>query len=469
MKRTVALLCIFVLTLSCFSFSVHAEETEEKTLPTVTSEAAIVMDAETGAILYQKDITKKLGPADTAQLMTVLLGLESGKGEDTVKIPQSIVDSIDREGTHISLTTDEEVRIKDLLYATMLASASDAAKAVALGISGTEEAFAEKMTERMKALGAVNTVFANADGSPAKENYTTAQDLALLVKEGIQNKEFREMFGLTSYTMGPTNKNTSGRSFTTLCLLMKNSDMNVKYEYTTGGKGGWNKEADYALVSTARKDGRTLICVILGAEKSKQRYEETIALLDYVFATYRNVEIPGSLLPATEIPVMKDGQILRKITVSLPAGACVSTNLEFQENTLTLSSLPEHLTEGEAVPKITVSAKDKDGNTVALGQITLQVEMGELLNQGDAGGEKTVPLSLGAKIWKVVRVILIVLLCFVGGLILICGLLFLSSYLQRRKRQLRKRRRLKELQQEEETAKAEQTAYSGRRHRKSEE
>ncbi|MBO5247922.1 MAG: D-alanyl-D-alanine carboxypeptidase [Clostridia bacterium] len=472
MKRFFSLLLSLVLagTLLCFPASAEQQNNDAtdspQIEPQITSEAAIVMDADTGAVLYQKNMTEKLSPADTAQILTVLLGIESGMGEETVTVTKETVDSVDREGTHISLAANETVKMKDLFYATMLASASDAAKTIAAAVSGTEGDFAEAMNLRMKELGGVNSSFANADGAYAENNYTTAQDLALLTKSALENETFRSVFGQVSYTMEGTNENATSRSFTTLCLLMKNSDMNVKYENAVGGKTGWNSKSGYNLVSAAKQDGRTLICVILDAETSKQRYEETVALFEYAFSAFRNVPVPTTLLAPTEIPVMRNGIIVRRITVSIPEGTFLSTSVDFQEGTMTVSSLPNHVTEGETNLRLTVSAKDGQNNTVVLGTVILEIETEDVKLEATPGGEKLVPLSFWAKLWKVIGTILLILLCIAGGIILIAALLFLVSYLQRKKRRALRRRRIEEQQREEEAEQAKASLYSGRRHRK---
>lgn len=465
MKKLIAFVCVFVLALSLVTLPAMAEKEPDApiTEPAVTSGAAVVIDAETGSVLYQKNMTEKLAPADTAQIMTVLLGIESGKIDETVTVTKEIVDSVDREGTHISLAEGETVKIRDLLYATVLASASDAAKSIAAAVSGNEEAFTEAMNARMKKLGALSTTFTNADGSYDEHNFTTAQDMALLTKEAMKNETFRNVFKQSSYTMESTNKNATGRSITTLCMLMKNSDMDVKYEWAVGGKTGWNRKSGYNLISAAEKDGRTLICVILNARASKDRYTETIALFDYVFSAYRNVAVPTNLLPPTEIPVIKNGVKTRNIVVSIPEGTFLSTNAEFQEGTMTVSSLPPHVNEGETNLRLTVSAKDTSNNTVVLGTVILDIETKEISLEEIPGGEKVVPATFGAKLWKVVKVILIVLGCVVGGIVLLVGSLFLISYLQRRQRQIARRRRLEE-QKMEEQYEADKAAQPSLRH-----
>ncbi len=468
MKRYLSILCALLLLLSTFSFPVVAEEQPEDTPlpPEISSGAAVIMDAETGIVLFEKNMTQKLAPADTVQLMTVLLGVESEKLDQFATVSQQIVDSVDRESSHISLVPEEQVQIKDLLYAIMLTSAADAAKTVAEAIDGTQENFVERMNRRMKELGAGNTSFINPEGAAGENHFTTAEDLAILTRKALENKTFRSIFSQSSYTMEKTNKNTTGRSLSTLCLLMKNSDMGVKYEGALGGKTGWNEAAGYNLVSAAEKDGRTLICVILNAKTSKDRYDETVALFDYAFSAFRNVPVPTTLLTPTEIPVMRNGTIVRKITVSIPEDTYLSTNVAFQEGTMVVSSLPKHLNEGDTNLRLTVSAKDKNNNTVVLGTVILDVETREISLEEVPGGEKVIPLSFGAKVWKVVGTILLVLLCIIGGIILLAAILFLTSYLQRRKRKMLRRRRAEEAQREAEEA--QQPLYTGRRHRKTE-
>lgn len=460
---------IFLITFSCLPALAENQDAKTEistvTEPKIQSKAAVVMDADTGAILFQKNMDQKLSPADTVQILTVLLGIESEKGEEFVTVSKDVVDKIDREGTHISLVADEKVKLKDLFYATILASATDAAKTVAVSVCGSEDAFTEEMNRRMKKLGAVNTSLTNSDGAFEEDNYTTAQDLALLTKTALKNEEFRTVFQASSYTINETNKNTTGRTFSTLCLLMKNSDMNVKYDHAIGGKTGWNESSGYNLVAAAEKDGRTLISVILGAETSKARYEETVALFDYAFSAFRNVPIPTSLLESTEIPVIKNGTIVRKINVSIPDNTYLSTNFEFQEGTLTLSSLPNHVNEGDTNLRLTVSAKDVNNKTVVLGTVILDIQTEEIHLEEVPGGEKVVPLSFGAKLWRVVRTVLLVLLCIVGGIIFLAALLFLVSFLQRRNRQRRRRQRLEEQRKAEEEEEAQENLYTGRRHK----
>lgn len=457
MKRALTLLCAVLLLVSCFAFGTAAETVKQ---PTVNSEAAIVMDAETGVTLYQRNETKQLAPADSAQILTALLALESGKANETVTVTKEIAAGFDKNGTNVPLAVGDKVKMIDLVYAMMLGAYSDASKAIAVAVSGSEKAFADKMTARMQQIsGTKSSTFANADGEPADGNRTTAKDLALLVREALKNNEFRTVFGTTAHTMPAPNANASDRPFSTICLLMRNNEMNVKYDAAIGGKSGWNKDAKYTLVSAAEKDGRTLICVVLGASESKQRYQETIALFDYVFATFRNVEIPTSLLAPTEIDVVKNGQVVRKIVVSIPEGTKLSTNTEFREGTMAIaSSLPKQVEEGETNITLTVSAKDTKGITVVLGSVILNVETRApetetpVFNDENLGGQTEKKKSFGDVLWGIIKSILWFIFYAILAIILLAVILFAISYVQRRNRIARRKRR------------AEEAAVTGTRH-----
>lgn len=165
----------------------NAVESEE---PNVSSEAAVLMDAGTGQILYQKNMDQKEYPASTTKIMTVLLALENGEFDDVLTMSHDAVFSILRGSSHIALTTDEQITLEQAVYAALLASANDAANGIAEYVSGSMEAFAEKMTERAHELGAINTHFVNAHGLDDENHYTTAHDLALIMQEAIKHEEF---------------------------------------------------------------------------------------------------------------------------------------------------------------------------------------------------------------------------------------------------------------------------------------
>ena len=475
MKRILTLLCVLVLTFLLLPALPAANAAQSPAIPEINSGAALVLDADTGSVLYRKNDSAALPPADTAQLMTVLLALESGKADETVTVTKEIAATFNKENgaTNLPLKEGEEVKIRDLLYAVMLGSYSDACKTVAVAVSGSEEAFAEAMTARMtKITGTKSSNFGNADGEPHEKNKVTAMDLALLTREAIKNEEFKKIFGTVAYTTSATNSTTSQRDLKTVCKLF--TDPDYKYEHVVGAKSGYNAEAQYTLVSVAEKDGRTLICVILSAGSS-QRYQDTISLYDYAFTAFRNVAVPTDLISPTEIPVMnKDGNYTRKITVSIPEGTLLTTNLSFKEGTMEVTTpLPSFVQEGATSISLTVSAKDENNVTIVLGTVNLNIETKELESGPKAGGSKEKPMTVWQKIGKVIgtifKIILWTIFYVLLGVILIAAALFTMSYVQRRKRLANRRRRQEErIREEEESEAKKEPVYTGRRHKKPE-
>lgn len=464
MKRILTLFFVAVMLVTSLALPLHAEEAKSVTIPDIGSGAAIVLDAQTGAILYRKNDTALLPPADSAQMMTVLLALESGKADETVTVTEQIASTFDSEKTNIPLKQGETVKIRDLLYAIMLQSYSDACKTVAIAVSGSEEAFAAKMTARMTQItGNKGSNFANADGEPHDKNKTSAYDLALLTREAMKNEEFRTIFGKVAYTMSATNLNTSTRDLKAICKLF--SDKEFAYDGTVGAKSGYNKDAKYTLVSAAKKDGRTLICVVLSSNSSDQRYEETIALLDYGFQAFRNVTVPTDLISPTKIPVMNsEGNYTRWITVSIPEGTLLTTNLNFKDGTMSVPALPSYVKEGDTNLSLTVSAKDDNNVSIVLGTINLAIQTVEVeVEDTQVGQNKPKEETFGTKVWKVVKTILFAILYVILGIVVLILALFVVSYLQRRQR-IANRRKLRE--QAEEDDEDEQPVYTGRRHRR---
>ncbi|MDF2520269.1 MAG: DacC, partial [Clostridia bacterium] len=175
MKRFTAILIAAIIILS--TISVYAEP------PQVAAPSAILIDAETGRVLYEKNADVKRYPASTTKVMTGLLAAEYNKPDEKVTASQNVV-NIERGSSQIYVVPGEVLTMEQLLYALMLESANDAAIAIAENISGSIEEFAKLMNERAKSIGAVNTNFVNPNGLHNDNHYTTARDLALIAREG---------------------------------------------------------------------------------------------------------------------------------------------------------------------------------------------------------------------------------------------------------------------------------------------
>lgn len=235
--------------------------------------SAILMDMDSGRILYAQDIHNVRSVASISKVMTAIVSIENKNIEDKVVIGEEIKKAY---GSGIYIKPGEELTMKDLLYGLMLRSGNDAALAIAHHTAGSVDKFVSKMNEKAKELGMTNSTFHNPSGlDQEKGNYSTAYDMAILMKYAYQNETFKMITGTKKYTL-TTNKNAY--SWTN-----KNKLLN-SYKYTTGGKTGFTEKARRTLVTTASKDGLNLVAVTLNDGNDWQDHQN---LFDYGFSTYK--------------------------------------------------------------------------------------------------------------------------------------------------------------------------------------
>ena len=239
---------------------------------TVSAQSAVLMEAESGRVLYAKDGDTPRLIASTTKLMTALVALESGRSlEEDVTIP---AEAAGVEGSSLYLRAGETVKLKTLLYGMLLHSGNDAATAVALHCAGSLEAFAEKMNEKAQELGMTNSHFTNPTGLDGEEHYASAYDMALLARACLEVPELAEMTAARSVTL-------EGRT------LVNHNKLLWRYAGCVGMKTGYTQAAGRTLVSAAERDGMTLIAVTLNAPSD---WADHAAMLDYGFANYRMEE-----------------------------------------------------------------------------------------------------------------------------------------------------------------------------------
>lgn len=256
--------------------------------PDIVAESAVVMDANTGAVLYGKEADTKRYPASITKVMTALLAVENCKMSDVITYSNSAVNGIEAGSSTAGINVGAKLTVEDSLYALMLVSANEAAAAIAEHISGSTTEFAKLMTKRAKELGCKNTQFKNPHGLPNEEHYTTAHDMGLILKEAMKHQEFRKIAGTISYTLkkSDTLKDTL-ELWNHAKILRENSD--YYYKYAEGAKTGFTQVALNTLVTYAKKDNVELICVILkdyGADKS---YTDTANLFKWAFNQVKSV------------------------------------------------------------------------------------------------------------------------------------------------------------------------------------
>lgn len=253
--------------------------------PAITSTSAIVMDAQSGQILYEKNSHSKQYPASITKILTAYLAIRDGDLDSTITMSDAAVWGIDRASSHIALDVGEQISMSDALYAVMLVSANEAAWAIAEQVSGSLEDFVTLMNDTAKSLGCVDTHFTNANGLHDKDHYTTAYDMALITKEALTNRTFCSYASETYHEIPPTNMNSETRYLTQGNRMML-QDSEYYYSACQGGKTGYTDDAGGTLVVWASKNDMQLICVTMGAPDNSVNYKDSIALFDYAFDHY---------------------------------------------------------------------------------------------------------------------------------------------------------------------------------------
>jgi D-alanyl-D-alanine carboxypeptidase (penicillin-binding protein 5/6) len=250
--------------------------------PQVQARAAVLMDAETGQVLFAKNAHQPLPPASLTKIMTAIVVLERCELDAGVKASQRAVNA---KASSMHLRVGETVKVRDLLYALMLRSANDAAIALAEHTAGSVEAFAALMNEKAKSLGAKHTRFVNPHGLHNPRHLSTAYDLALITRYAMENETFRAIVKAPYYIVE--------RSVNQDDLWMVNKAKFLEqYAYAEGVKTGYTNQAGYCFAGSAYRDGRRLITVVLN---SPQRVADTIALMEHGFNDWERMELPAGM------------------------------------------------------------------------------------------------------------------------------------------------------------------------------
>ena len=274
MKKLISILLSAVLLL-CVLPAVRAEGLD------VPAPSAILMDAATGTVLYEKNADEKLPPASVTKIMTLLLvmeALDSGRigWDDMVTASEA---AAAKGGSQVYLEVGEQMSMDEMLKSVVVSSANDCATALAEHVAGSEAAFVEKMNARAAELGMENTHFVNCtgldDGENASEHLTTARDIAIMSRELLTHEEIKKY---TTIWMDTVRNGQFGLSNTNKLVRF--------YEGTTGLKTGYTSTAGHCLSASAQRDGMELIAVVLHCESSTDRFRSAKALLDYGFANY---------------------------------------------------------------------------------------------------------------------------------------------------------------------------------------
>ena len=254
------------------------------------SRSAVLIVAETGRVLYEKNAHEPLPMASTTKVMTALLALEKGNLQDTVTASRN---AFGVPGTSIYLSEGEQLTLEEMLYGLMLQSGNDAAVAIAEHIGGSVEEFCRMMTEKAEALGCENTLFSTPHGLPSANHHTTAWDLSLIAREALKNETFRTIVSTQRASIP-----WAGHDYNRV-LNNKNKLLST-YPGAMGVKTGYTKAAGRCLVFAARQEDMTLIGVVLNCP---EWFDEAAAILNAGFANWQRVTMLSAGEAVRQVPV----------------------------------------------------------------------------------------------------------------------------------------------------------------------
>ncbi|MDQ0976378.1 D-alanyl-D-alanine carboxypeptidase (penicillin-binding protein 5/6) [Neobacillus niacini] len=273
------LVSVFMILTLLLSNQVNAYAEENQTLE-IKSESAVLVDSETGAILYSKNSNERLYPASLTKIATAIYAIENGNIDDVVTVSAR---AVKEEGTRVYLVEGERVPLKKLIQGMLINSGNDAAVAIAEHLDGSVELFAANINKFLvEKIGVSNTHFTNPNGLFNENHYTTALDLALITNYAMKNPVFKEIFGTIELEW-------VGESWETKLLthhrLLKGE---IPVDGITGGKTGFVNESKHTLATTAENENLKLTAIVLKADSSKASYNDTVKLIEYGFSSFKH-------------------------------------------------------------------------------------------------------------------------------------------------------------------------------------
>lgn len=262
------------------------------------SSSCCVMDAETGNVLYYKNMDDRHYPASITKVLTGLLLIENAELNETITFSQDCWDGLNYyNDMNIGILDGEQLSVEAALHAILLSSANEVCNGAARYVSGSVDAFCDMMNERAAALGCTNTHFVNPNGLQDEKHYTSAYDMALISRAAIQNPTFRKITGTYEYRVKETNLRPEGFVLGHKHRMLMYT--NYHYDACIGGKTGYTEAAKNTLVTYAKKNGMTLVCVVM-ENSDGHIYPDTIKALDYCFDNYQKSSVDMSAISAAD-------------------------------------------------------------------------------------------------------------------------------------------------------------------------
>ena len=351
-KFIIFFLVLFVLI--PFSYVFSAEDASKEFV--LTADSYILLDNKTNKVLYKKNENEKMYPASTTKIVTALLTLENCNLDDTVTASYNAVMSIPEGYSSANIQIGEQLTVEQLLEVLLVHSANDAANILAEHVGGSIESFVTMMNTRLNELGINNSHFTNSFGMHDENHYTTAEDLAKIMKYCLKNETFRKIAGKASCAISATNKSGT-RSYSSTNELLNANSSNY-YKYLIAGKTGFTSQAKECLVSAAYRDNLELIGVVL---HSNSRFSDSRKLFEYGYSNYsvKNIVNENDLITSIKVSgATKETENLNLMS---------SETIEALVNTNSTSKI-----EPEIILNDNISAPIEEGST--LGKVTYNIE-----------------------------------------------------------------------------------------------
>ena len=335
--------------------------------PEISADFAILAEAKSGTVLWQKNAYDRAAPASITKVMTALLTAEHCELDENVLFSYRACHELEKGSSTIARTEGEIMSVRDCLYALLVASANEVAQALAEQVSGSIEAFVALMNDRAEELGCVNTHFANPHGTPDPDHYTCCYDMALIMKAAMEHDILREAMGTAKYQIAPTNKHDEITYLNSKHPLVT-STYKMKYEGAVAGKTGYTSEALNTLVTYAVRGEMDLICVVMHANGNTAVGKDSAALFDYGFANYERTDMLALGADDASLDPLFLGSDILGLSSS---GSCYVTLPKGADAAELVSAV--HYGAGEAGSDV-VAVREYSLNGVVLARLPLKVE-----------------------------------------------------------------------------------------------
>lgn len=478
-KKFAAFLLSLTVLLGAFpALLAHAEVAWPSDI-SISADGGIVMDARSGAILYEKNSQEAYYPASITKMLTALIIIENCDLDDMVTFSHTAVNTLEPNATIVGARTGDQMSVRDCLYALLLQSANEVANALAEHCSGSIENFAELMNRKAESLGCVNSHFSNPSGLNSETHYTCAYDMALIAKAAFENPTFVEIDSTTYYDVQPgqLQQYPDGWRYYAHHQMLKKNNSHY-YEGIIGGKTGYTSLAGNTLVTCAERDGLKLIAVVLNGHQT--HYEDTKSMLDFGFNNFKSVAIadqdstyekvendltiaeifPGT---ATRLSIAKDSVITLpnngdfadvtsvldySLSSSTPNSAVASINYMYGDHMVGQAYLEAATAYGYIAGSSEEPVSAADSGAVSTIEVTGKSTEGETVTASPAASseETEEPASPSPVFAIVIRVVSVIAgLAILGAIVF--GILSWRERKEQNERMLRRQRREKRLRE----------------------